>query len=137
MKSNDPTQFCKATEPTNIFNVYFGYMDVRAAIDQLSVNTSAGPDGMPVVLIKQARDNLIEPFTMLGTKSLETRDIPELFKMAFITPVLKPGAPECDASSYRPVSLTSHLIKHLKVLFKRFSKTILKSPLLSMISNMG
>ena len=83
-------------------------MDVRDAIDQLSANSAAGPDGMSAVLLKQVRDNLSEPLTMLWTNSLETGDIPELFKMAFITSVLKPGAPKYDASSYRPVSLTSH-----------------------------
>ena len=98
-------------------------MDVREAIDQLSLNSAAGPDGMPAVLLKQARDNLGGPLTMLWTKSLETGDIPELFKMAFIIPVLKPGAPKCDASSYRPVSLTSYLIKT----FDRIVKKVLQN----------
>ena len=62
-------------------------MDVRDAIDQLSVNASAGPDGIPAVLLKEARDNLSEPLTILWTKSLETGEIPDIFKMAYITPV--------------------------------------------------
>ena len=71
------------------------------------------------VLLKQARDNLSEPLTMIWTKLLETQDIPELFKMAFIKPVLQPGAPKCDASSYRPVSLASQLIKTCKRIVKK------------------
>ena len=39
--------------------------------------------------------------------------------MAFITPVLKPGAPKSEASSYRPVSLTSHLVKTFERVLKR------------------
>ena len=99
MKIYDPTKFFKTAENKKIFNFHFDYMDVRNAIDRLSANSAAGPDGMPAVLLKQARDNPSEPLTMLWTKSLETGDIPELFKMEFITPVLKPGAPKCDASS--------------------------------------
>ena len=48
-----------------------------------------------------------------------------IFKMAFITPVLKPGATKCDASSYRPASLTSHLIKT----FERIVKKVLQNHL--------
>ena len=43
--------------------------------------------------------------------------------MAFIAPVLKPGAPKCDASSYRPVSLTSYIIKA----FDRIVKKVLQN----------
>ena len=100
-------------------------MDVRDAIDQLSANAAAGPDGMPAILLKEARDNLSEPLTLLWTKSLNTGEIPELFKMAFITPVLKPGASKCEPASYRPVSLTSHLIKT----FERVLKKILQNHL--------
>ena len=40
-------------------------MDVRDAIDQLSANAAAGPDGMPAILLKKARDNLSEPLNLL------------------------------------------------------------------------
>ena len=45
--------------------------------------------------------------------------------MAFITPVLKPGASKCEPASIRPVSLTSHLIKT----FERVLKKILQNHL--------
>ena len=45
--------------------------------------------------------------------------------MAFITPVLKPGAPKSETSSYRPASLTSHLIKT----FERVLKKVLQNHL--------
>ena len=124
-KVTDPEDFFKIDETTKIANVHFDYMDVRDAIDQLSVNASAGPDGVPAILIKEARDNLCEPLTLIWTKSLQTGDIPEIFKMAFITPVLKSGAPKSEAASYRPVSLTSHLIKT----FERVLKKVLQNHL--------
>ena len=105
-KVTDPKEFFKIDESTKIGNIHFDYMDVRDAIDQLSLNASAGPDGVPAILLKEARDNLSEPLTLIWTKSLKTGDIPEIFKMAFITPVLKPGAPKSETASYRPVSLT-------------------------------
>ena len=93
-------------------------MDVRDAIDELSINASAGPDGILAVLLKEARDNLSEPLTILWTESLKTGEIPEISKMAFITPVLKPYAIKCEAARYRPVSLTSHLVKTFERVLK-------------------
>ena len=124
-KVNDPKNFFKTNENTMISNIHFDYMDVRDAIDQLSVNAAAGPDGVPAILLKEARDNLSEPLTLIWTNSLNTGEIPEIFKMAFITPVLKPGAPKSETSSYRPVSLTSHLIKT----FERVLKKVLQNHL--------
>ena len=124
-KVNDPKNFFKTNENTKISNIHFDYMDVRDAIDQLSVNAAAGPDGVPAILLKEARDNLSEPLTLIWTNSLNTGEIPEIFKMAFITPVLKPGAPKSETSSYRPVSLTSHLIKT----FERVLKKVLQNHL--------
>ena len=121
----NPEEFFKITEKTKISNIHFNYMDIREAIDQLSVNASAGPDGVPAIFLKRARDNLSEPLTILWNTSLETGQIPELFKLAFITPVLKPGAPKCETASYRPVSLTSHLVKT----FERVLKKVLQNHL--------
>ena len=124
-KVHNPNEFFKTSEKTKISNIHFNYMDVREAIDQLSANASAGPDGMPAILLKEARDNLSEPITLLWTKSLETGEIPDIFKLAFITPVLKPGATKSETASYRPVSLTSHLVKT----FERVLKKILQNHL--------
>ena len=63
-------------------------------------------------------------------KSMETGEIPDIFKLAHVCPLLKPGPHWSTPSSYIPVSLTSHLVKtfervlikslqnHLKVYFK-------------------
>ena len=52
-------------------------MDIRDAIDQLSVNALAGPDSVPAILLKKARYNLSEPLTLLWNNSLETGNIPD------------------------------------------------------------
>ena len=48
---------------------------------------------------------------MIFRRSLETGEIPAGWKTAHVIPILKPGANKSSPSSYRPVSLTSHLIK--------------------------
>ena len=43
--------------------------------------------------------------------SLDNGDIPPLLKTAVICPIIKPGSNRNKPSAYRPVSLTSHIIK--------------------------
>ena len=54
-------------EKTKISNINFNYMDIREAIDQLSVNASAGPDGVPAIFLKKARETLVNPSLYSGT----------------------------------------------------------------------
>lgn len=94
------------------------------AIDKLSPNAAAGPDGIPAILMKKCKDVLAEPLETIFRKSLETGDIPAGWKTAHVIPLVKPGAPKSSPNSYRPVSLTSHLIKTFERIIKKVYKTI-------------
>merc|ERR1712082_306134 len=50
---------------------------------------------------------------------LNNGDIAPLLKTAVICPILKPGSPRNHPKPYRPVSLTSHIIK----VFERIIRT--------------
>ena len=52
--------------------------------------------------------------------------IPEIFKTAHITPLLKPGCLKCKATSYRPVSLTSHIVKTYERVVKKYLQNYLE-----------
>ena len=56
---------------------------------------------------------------MLWRHSLDNGDIAPLLKTAVICPILKQGSQRNYSKSYRPVSLTSHLIK----VFERIIQT--------------
>ena len=47
--------FCETRNNNKIENATFNYTDVREAIDKLSANAAAGPDGIPAILLKNAR----------------------------------------------------------------------------------
>ena len=57
---------------------------------------------------------------MIFSLSLETGNIPEIFRTAYITPILKPGQPKSKPENYRPVSLTSHIIKTFERIVKKY-----------------
>jgi len=120
MKVKDPKEFFKeCNRNINIDNVFFTEQDVRDAINHLSNKAAAGPDGIPAQLLKKCRDSLSLPLTILWQKSLSTGDIPSIFKTAFVTPIHKSTSPRTKPENYRPVSLTSHLIKTFERVLKK------------------
>ena len=84
---------------------------LNAAIDKLPAKSAPGPDGIPNLLIKQLKFEVIPILNTLFQKSLDSGAIPSSFLKAFVKPIKKPKKPRSQASSYRPVSLTSGLSK--------------------------
>ena len=80
-----------------------------------------GTDHFPTILMKECAEELSEPLFILWRHSLGSGDIVPLLKSAVICPILKPGAQRNHPKSYRPVSLTSHIIK----VFERIVRTAL------------
>ena len=70
-------------------------------------------------------NELITPLWILWTGSLNTGIIPARLKEAFVIPILKTDGKKSDPSSYRPISLTSNIIK----IFERCLKEFLQSHL--------
>ena len=92
--------------------------DIEDAIDELDENSSAGPDGLPAIFLKKTIKTISKPLTILLRKSLDECKIPEIFKLAYVTPIHKGGSKQ-KAENYRPVSLTSHVMKVFERVVKK------------------
>ena len=97
-------------ESPTLSNISFGPEDIEKAIDELSPNSAAGPDQFPSVLLKQSKGVLSAPLYLIWKKSLTTGIIPDILKKANIVPIHKGGS-RGEPKNYRPVALTSHIIK--------------------------
>lgn len=84
--------------------------DLVNAISELSSTSASGPDDFPSILLLQCKKSLSVLLTMFWKKCIETSDIPKILKSAIITPQHKGGSRSIPAN-YRPISLTSHLMK--------------------------
>ena len=91
-------------------DISFGPVDIEKAIDELSANSAAGPDQFSSMLLKQCKSTLRKPLYLIWKKSLSTGEIPNILKTANIVPIHKGGS-RGEAKNYRPVALTSHIIK--------------------------
>ena len=118
--------FTETESKEKLETIIFTELNVRDAIDELAPEAAGGPDGIPAVLLKKCRDSLSEPLAILWNKSLETGEIPPIFKLAFVTPVHKLGSSRSKAENYRPVSLTSHLVKTFERVIKQSLQNFLE-----------
>lgn len=88
--------------------------DVITAIKATKINSAPGPDGVPPILLHNCIDSIVDPLKMILKKSFDNSDIPEIWKEAFITPIFKNKGDKSDPSQYRPISLTSQIVKLLE-----------------------
>ena len=105
--------------------------DVIEALTELDPY-SAGPDeDIPARILTSCKDQLALPLTLFWTESFEQGYIPEVLKTQFITPIFKKGD-RTDPANYRPVSITSHVMKTFeRVVRKHLVKHLEDNELLS------
>ena len=65
---------------------------------------------VPTVLLLNTKECIKLPLKILLRKSLDEGKVPEVFKLAYVTPLHKGGS-KMNPANYRPVSLTSHIMK--------------------------
>lgn len=110
-------------------NITFTPGDFVRMAQTLRSNSSAGPDGIPALLLKNASEELAEPLWMMWKESLRAGLVPRSLKVGFITPIFK-GGEKSGIGNYRPVSLTSHLIKLFeKVVVEKMTAYLIQNDL--------
>ena len=102
--------FASEENDRSLNDIHFQEQDLIKAIGEISATAAAGPDRFPAILLKQCKDALAKPLCMIWRKSLDTGNIPKLLKSAHVIPVHKGGSRGAP-KNYRPIALTSHLIK--------------------------
>ena len=84
--------------------------DIEFACSELCSTSAAGSDGIPASLLKICRKELKKPLSLLWRASLSQGVIPPDLLLVLICPVHKGGS-HADPAQYRPVALTSHIVK--------------------------
>ena len=113
------------TEPNNDINkpqltdIHFDYEDIIDAIDQLALCSGPGPDGISAILLKKSKVTISLMLNNIFQHSMKCGEIPEILKLGFICPILKPESRRETPSSWRPVNLTSHVIKSFERVLRK------------------
>ena len=96
--------------PRSLDDLDFSIQEVEDAINNLDNNSSPGPDGVPTTLLKNCTTSISKPLQLLWRKSLDRGEIPHSLKFGIVIPIYK-GGDRCLPKNFRPVTLTSHIIK--------------------------
>ena len=91
--------------------------DIARYLRNLDPNKSTGADQLSARLLRECQDELLLPLKLIFNKSLQERSVPNLWKCANVTPIFKKGN-KCEAGNYRPISLTSVVIKIFEKILK-------------------
>ena len=109
----------EAETDAQMSNIFFSKDDLADAIDQLSEYSGPGPDGISAILLRKARGPVSKMLTIILETSLRDGRIPNILKLGFICPILKPGAKRELPASWRPISLTSHVGKTMERVLRK------------------
>ena len=96
--------------PYTLDEIEFTPTCIEKALAELDPYAGAPPDDIPAVILSKCRKQLAYPLWLLWTRSFNDGVVPTCLKRQQITPVFKKGS-KMVAKNYRPVALTSHLIK--------------------------
>ena len=91
-------------------DIIFTEEDITDAVDELSNTSASGPDGLAAIFLKRCKNSISKPLYGLWRDCLDLGITPTKLKEAHIIPIHK-GGHQGVASNYRPIALTSHLIK--------------------------
>lgn len=117
---------------TSMKNIYFRDRAVLKVLLSLDIHKSAGPDGIPPIVLKNCARSLVEPLRRLFYKSYSSATFPSLWKIANVCPIPKKGGSSSDPNNYRPIAITSILSKVMeKVINHKFLAYLEKYHLLS------
>ena len=94
----------------NIADNEFSKEDIESAIDEIDRDAATTENDIPASVLKECKNTLSYLIYLIWKKSFDTETIPSDMKIQGINPIFKKGD-KSDPSNYRPISLTSHLIK--------------------------
>ena len=86
-------------------------------LNKLKTDKSPGPEGWPLRIFKECSEHLSILLSILFNKSFQSGVLPSEWRIAFVTPIHKKGSQHL-ASNYRPVSLTSTVVKVMESIIK-------------------
>ncbi|KAF0751787.1 Reverse transcriptase domain-containing protein [Aphis craccivora] len=102
--SNQPQSRSPYSLPFDLrSDCHFSPEDILSTLSTLSNKTSTGPDSISALFLLNCRLSIYIPMFLLFRRSLDESTFPDIWKICYVTPVLKSGD-ALDVTNYRPIS---------------------------------
>ena len=88
--------------------------ELKKARKKLKLRKSPGPDDITNEMLQNLGNTALEKLLQVFNLSWETGTLPQIWREAITIPILKKGKDKKKAASYRPISLTSCVVKTLE-----------------------
>lgn len=124
--SQPPTPISPSQVPPSPLSITAA--QVRSELKRIKPRKAPGPDGIGSRLLKDCADPLSGVITRLYNLSLSLGRVPVLWKTSCVVPVPKTARPT-EPNHYRPVALTSHLMKTMERIILRHLRPLVSSAL--------
>ena len=99
------------------FDIDFDHRKIRKLLMNINPSRAHGPDGVHGRVLKNCAVGLAYPLSLLFSMSYNTGKLPDKWKQAHVVPIFKSGDKH-DVSNYRPISLTSLIMKTFERVIK-------------------
>ena len=117
-------------------DIQLSHDDVLKHLRAIKANKACGPDDISARILKEAATELAIPLYIIFNLSLNSGEIPDDWKSAYVVPIFK-GGKTSVVGNYRPVSLTSIACKILERIIKHHIITYLDQEQLLLPSQHG
>ena len=104
---------------TELNDIPFTEEDMIKAIDELSANSASGPECVAAIMLKNCKDEIAPALYILWRKCFDQGITPQQLKNPNVVPIHKGGSLAVP-SNFRPVALTSHVIKIFEKVVKMY-----------------
>ena len=88
--------------------------ELQSAIKRMKDKGAAGPDNIPPSFLKSLGPLFLQELLSIFNASFSLAPCPRIWRVAIIIPLLKAGKSPSEVASFRPISLTSCVVKFLE-----------------------
>ena len=112
---------------SSVMNSPLSYEELTSALSNLKLKKSPGPDGITNEMIVNLGQPALHKLLDIFNKTWQEGTLPQIWREATMTPTHKKGKAKTEASSYRPISLKSCIVKVLERIINKRLKWFLES----------